>query len=206
MNSQHLTENPFTELLHGVASVNIKTPKQSPATTPSKSTPKQRSPLRPEAPSFVPRDEQQSPIRPIAQTQHRPHLQYQHQPQLHHRSQSQPHTRYQPFTPPKHHPYRHPLPLVPRVTVSRREICTFFGMDNMIDDLYEDVVQFLGERPPGKSEVEALEFYLEFVASGGEVHKGERPCRYCAWFGNGVGDCEYLGLGIWACGVGGRRL
>lgn len=66
-------------------------------------------------------------------------------------------------------------------------------MDDMIDELYEDVVLFLEERPGDKSEIEALEFYLEFEAGGGERHKGGdpgegleglegRPCSYCAWY------------------------
>jgi len=82
-------------------------------------------------------------------------------------------------------------------------------MDDMIDEFYEDVVLFLEERPQDKSEVEALEFYLEFEAGGGERHMGGdvgeglegRPCRYCAWY-----DMEDIECYLKSGKGGGRRL
>ncbi|PVH84058.1 hypothetical protein DL98DRAFT_528912 [Cadophora sp. DSE1049] len=193
MGSQHLSEYPFPELLHGVSSLNLETRKQSPATTPSKSPAKQRSPLRAEAPSFVPSNGFRSPTRPQPRSQYQNQSQSQQQPrlsskpqtQLHHRSQSQPHSHFHLPSPRKHHPHHHPLPPIPRVTLSRHEICLYFGMDDIIDDFYEDVVRFLYERPQGKSEDEALEFYLEFVAGGGERHKSGETVE-----GVVVGGCD----------------
>ncbi|KAK0113368.1 hypothetical protein ONS95_013622 [Cadophora gregata] len=208
MNSQNLAEYPFPELLHGVSSLKIETPKHSPVTSPSKPTPKQQSPLRAEAPSFIPGENYQSPNRgtkPHQQPTQESQFSYSSQlnPRLHHRSKTEPHPHLRQPSPPKLHPHRHPLPAIPRVTFTRQDICMFFGMEDMIDDLYEDVVQFLEKRPNGRTEAEALDFYLEFVAGGGERHIGERmPCRYCDWFRKQKRECEYLSMGI--RGGGGR--
>ncbi|KAG4415800.1 hypothetical protein IFR04_011100, partial [Cadophora malorum] len=176
MSAHHIAEYPFPELLHGVSSLDLQTPKQSPTSTPTKSSTKHRSPLRAEALSFVPSKGCQSPTRsdPQPQYQYQSQGQPQQQPllsstpqtqsQLHQHSQSQPHPPFSHTSPRKHHPQHSPLPPIPRVTLSRHEICLYFGMDDMIDEFYEDVVLFLEERPQDKSEVEALEFHLEFKA------------------------------------------